>query len=42
MMRHALWRPLLLVALWWRHFSVFGSKQPACLLPSDDKGDRQA
>ena len=31
----------LLLAVWWRYFSVFGCKEPACLLPDDGKGDRQ-
>lgn len=26
--------PLLLV-IWWRYFSVFGCKEPTCLLPED-------
>lgn len=28
--------PVLLV-LWWRYFSVFGCKEPECLLPDDRK-----
>jgi len=28
--------PILLV-VWWRYFSVFGCKEPACLLPKDEK-----
>lgn len=27
--------PVLLV-IWWRHFSVFGCKEPVCLLPEDE------
>ncbi|MEK7811504.1 MAG: hypothetical protein AAB278_06785 [Pseudomonadota bacterium] len=26
--------PLLLV-VWWRYFSIFGCKEPACLLPNE-------
>lgn len=25
----------LLLALWWRYFSIFGCESPACLLPED-------
>lgn len=28
--------PVLLV-IWWRYFSVFGCKEPACLLPKDEE-----
>ncbi|MBI5007331.1 MAG: hypothetical protein HZB95_09455 [Nitrosomonadales bacterium] len=28
--------PILLV-IWWRYFSVFGCKEPACLLPKDEE-----
>ncbi len=31
----------VLLGVWWRYFSVFGCKEPACLLPDDSKGDRQ-
>ncbi len=30
----------LLVGIWWRYFSVFGCKEPACLLPEDESGRR--
>jgi len=38
-----LWLVLLplLLAVWWRYFSVFGCKEPGCLLPDEGKGDRQ-
>jgi hypothetical protein len=26
----------LLIVLWWRYFSIFGCKNPACLLPEDE------
>jgi hypothetical protein len=26
----------ILLAIWWRYFSVFGCKEPACLLPKDE------
>lgn len=26
----------LLIVLWWRYFSIFGCKNPACLLPQDE------
>ena len=34
-----LWLALfpLLLAVWWRYFSVFGCKEPACLLPKDEE-----
>lgn len=25
----------LLIVLWWRYFSIFGCKNPACLLPEN-------
>lgn len=28
--------PVLLV-VWWRYFSIFGCKEPNCLLPRDDE-----
>lgn len=28
--------PVLLV-IWWRYFSVFGCREPACLLPKDEE-----
>lgn len=28
--------PVLLI-VWWRYFSVFGCKEPACLLPKDEE-----
>lgn len=31
----------VLLGVWWRYFSVFGCKQPACLLPDEGKGGRQ-
>ena len=30
----------LLVWVWWRYFSVFGCKEPACLLP-EEKSERR-
>jgi hypothetical protein len=27
----------VLLWIWWRYFSVFGCKAPACLLPKDEK-----
>lgn len=27
----------LLLAVWWRYFSIFGCKEPACLLPKDEE-----
>jgi len=34
-----LWLALfpLLLAVWWRYFSIFGCKEPACLLPKDEE-----
>jgi hypothetical protein len=34
-----LWLALFpfLLAIWWRYFSVFGCKQPSCLLPEDEE-----
>jgi hypothetical protein len=26
----------LLIVLWWRYFSIFGCKNPTCLLPEDE------
>lgn len=26
----------VLIVLWWRYFSIFGCKNPACLLPEDE------
>ena len=27
----------ILPAVWWRYFSVFGCKEPTCLLPKDEE-----
>jgi len=27
----------VLLAVWWRYFSIFGCKEPNCLLPRDDE-----
>lgn len=27
----------VLLAVWWRYFSIFGCKEPNCLLPNDDE-----
>ena len=27
----------VLLAVWWRYFSIFGCKEPNCLLPMDDE-----
>lgn len=27
----------VLLFVWWRYFSVFGCKEPACLLPKDEE-----
>ncbi len=34
----------VLAALWWKHFSIFGKKNPKCLMPGEDRhdGDRRA
>lgn len=34
-----LWLALfpLLLAAWWRYFSIFGCKEPECLLPKDEE-----
>ena len=34
-----IWLVLLpvLLAVWWRYFSIFGCKEPNCLLPRDDE-----
>jgi hypothetical protein len=26
----------ILIGVWWRYFSIFGCKDPACLLPQDE------
>jgi hypothetical protein len=26
----------ILIMLWWRYFSIFGCKDPACLLPEEE------
>jgi hypothetical protein len=30
----------LLLWLWWRYFSIFGCKQPTCLLPEGEQHKR--
>lgn len=27
----------VLLAVWWRYFSIFGCKEPNCLLPRDEE-----
>lgn len=30
----------VLIGLWWRYFSIFGCKNPACLLPQDESAKK--
>lgn len=29
----------VLAVLWWKYFSIFGRKNPKCLLPDEDRHD---